>query len=113
MAPSVYILLHHDTSSGGTPTILSVFSDLTDANTACLQQAIEANVETGARSPRDLQRWESAEGVVCWVEKHTVVPRKTAASRPSLSPKRKDSRLYDDDEDDDAIEVVDKDESYD
>ncbi|KAH6874720.1 hypothetical protein B0T10DRAFT_498421 [Thelonectria olida] len=110
MAPSVYILLHKDTS--GTPTILSVFSELPDANAACLEQAAEAKVETGACSPRSLRRWEAADGTACWVEKHTVVPRKSALLKRPASPKRNNSNLYDNDEDD-VIELQDKDGHYD
>lgn len=111
MAPSVYLLLHKDTS--GTPTIVSVFAELADANAACLASAAEAQVKTGVRSPRDLRRWEAPDGTTCWVEKHVVVPRKLASTlqRPA-SPKRNNSNLYDNDEDD-VIELQDKEEHYD
>ncbi|KAH7148405.1 hypothetical protein EDB81DRAFT_758830 [Dactylonectria macrodidyma] len=110
MAPSVYILLHRDSDASGTATIVSVFSELQDANAACLQQAVEAKVEPKTQVPREPIRWEAPDGTACWVEKHTVVPPKNL-KRPE-SPKRKDSSLYDNDEDD-VIEVQDQDGHYD
>ncbi|KAH6986228.1 hypothetical protein BGZ61DRAFT_482268 [Ilyonectria robusta] len=112
MAPSVYILFHRDSDVSGTSTIVSVFSELQDANAACLQQAAEAKVEPKIQVPREPLRWEAPDGTACWVEKHAVVPRKTLNPVRPESPKRKDSSLYDNDEDD-VIEVQDQDGHYD
>ncbi|KAJ4260943.1 Hypothetical protein NCS54_00726800 [Fusarium falciforme] len=123
MAPSVFVLLHRDTSS--TVSIVSVFLDLQDANAACLHSAQEAGVEVkpadsekGSEKPslnKEPLRWEAADGTSSWVERHTVTPRKnlgpSAAERPS-GLKRNDSRLYINDEDD-VIELADDDGHYD
>ncbi|KAF4463465.1 hypothetical protein FALBO_9721 [Fusarium albosuccineum] len=127
MAPSVFVLLHRDTSS--TVSIVSVFLDLQDANAACLHHAQEAGVDVkpAASAPnsenkpslnKEPLRWEAPDGTSCWVERHTVTPRKTlvpggaaaATEKPGL--KRNDSRLYINDEDD-VIEVADTDGHYD
>lgn len=120
MAPSVFILLHRDTSS--TVSILSVFLDLQDANAACLYHAQEASVEakpaaSASASLKEPLKWEGPDGTACWVERHTVTARKNAgpggatAEKPG-SLKRNDSRLYIND-DDDIIEVNDNDGHYD
>ncbi|KAF7550163.1 hypothetical protein G7046_g8098 [Stylonectria norvegica] len=107
MAPTVFILLHRDTA--GTTTILSVFTDLQDANASCLAQAHEAKVDATVK-PHEPLRWAAADGTSTWVERHTVSPRKSLRLPPS--PKRKGSNLYDNDEDD-VIEVQDKEPNYD
>lgn len=127
MAPSVFVLLHRDTSS--TVSIVSVFLDLQDANAACLHSAQEAGVEVKPAAATDSEkkesvkpslnkeplRWEAPDGTSSWVERHTVTPRKNlgpgAAERPS-GLKRNDSRLYINDEDD-VIELADDDGHYD
>lgn len=128
MAPSVFILLHRDTSS--TVSVVSVFLDLQDANAACLHSAQEAGVEVKPATAdkkesekpslsKEPLRWEAPDGTSSWVERHTVTPRKTlapgasaAAERPGSGLKRNDSRLYINDEDD-VIELADDDGHYD
>lgn len=91
---SVYIILHHDMSTGSTPLILGVFADLLDANAACLRIASEsgaappvsnATSATGSSDgdPRPVEpvRWDTLEGESCWVEEHGVSPKGSEAGR--------------------------------
>ncbi|KAL7796052.1 hypothetical protein V8C37DRAFT_372968 [Trichoderma ceciliae] len=84
----VYIILHQD---GISLTILGVFEELQDANRDCLFQATQADIDllqasptTGPDenhiSPIEPARWDTADGVSCWVESHTVNPSRVAAS---------------------------------
>lgn len=79
----VYIILHQD--GGLTVTILGVFEELQDANRDCLFQASQAGIDlfqtsptTGPDkhhlSPVEPARWDTPDGVSCWVESHTVEP---------------------------------------
>lgn len=109
MAPSIFILLHRD--AAGATTILSVHLELADANAQCLIHAKEAKVDPAATATVNQPlRWEAPDGESAWVEKHAVQPRKNL--RPQAGLQRKQSRLYDSDEDD-AIEVQDGEGHYD
>jgi hypothetical protein len=110
---SVYILLYRDMS---TATVVSVFGNLSDANNECLRLAEEASVTLEQSSPTtgpdkahmtpiEPMRWDTAEGISCWVEQHAVRPpcvvppppnhRKPPQPQPGPPPQRKeDSDLY-------------------
>lgn len=119
--PAVYVLLSRD-STTGPATIVSIFADMQDANAHCLVLAKEASVDlenpdAGNKkpTPSELVRWEAPDGAGAWVERHTVIPRKTrtsAAELPGGPLKRNKSALYDN-EDDDVIEVQERDNNYD
>ncbi|CAM1500547.1 Fc.00g097090.m01.CDS01 [Cosmosporella sp. VM-42] len=111
MAPSVFVLLHRAADEQAATTVLSVFLDLADANTQCLIHAKEAKVEPKPVVGRPLS-WEAPDGEACWVEKHHVTPKTSLAIPRPATLERKNSRLYDSEEDD-AIEVQDADGHYD
>lgn len=84
----VYIILHQD---GVSVTILGVFEELQDANRDCLFQASQAGIDLLQESPTygpdkyhiapiEPARWDTPDGVSCWVESHTVEPSRVAAS---------------------------------
>ncbi|KAH7325784.1 hypothetical protein B0I35DRAFT_405130 [Stachybotrys elegans] len=116
----VYVLMHQDSGVGA--TVLGVFADMSDANERCLRQATDLGVPLVRESPTEgpdhqhnrpmePMRWDTAEGVSCWVEEHRVEPCRVIKP-PKLSapaPERKNSRLYDDTEDPDDV-GTDKDE---
>jgi hypothetical protein len=90
--PSVYVLLHNDSVA---TVVLAVFAELQDANTECLRQAARADVDLtressthgpdkGTHSPVEPLRWDTADGVSCWVEEFRVEPRK--CKPPSKGP---------------------------
>lgn len=111
MAPSIFILLHRD--AAGATTILSVHLELSDANAQCLIHAKEAKVDPAATATVNQPlRWEAPDGESAWVEKHAVQPRKNLRPQAEGGLQRKQSRLYDSDEDD-AIEVNDGESHYD
>ena len=83
--PKVYILLYSD-PIGGT-VVLSVFASLQDANDECFSQARAAGVTLKSESPTmgpspgfmqpvEPVRWDTAEGVSCWVQGFDVTPRR-------------------------------------
>lgn len=84
----VYVVLHQD---GATVTILGVYEELHDANRDCLLQAAQAGIDLLQDSPTsgpdkhhfqpvEPSRWDTPDGVSCWVESHMVVPSRVAAS---------------------------------
>ena len=83
---TVFVLLHRD-EVASTTLVLGVYADLQDANDECLAQAARAGVslehqsstsgpDTQHLSPVEPVRWDTAEGISCWVEEHAVVPNK-------------------------------------
>ncbi|ETR98173.1 hypothetical protein MKX07_002426 [Trichoderma sp. CBMAI-0711] len=84
----VYIILHQD---GVTVTVLGVYEELQDANRDCLWQAAQAGIDLLQASPTtgpdkyhiqpvEPARWDTPDGVSCWVESHMVVPSRVAGS---------------------------------
>lgn len=84
----VYIILHQD---GVSVNILGVFEELQDANRDCLFQATQSGIDLLQESPTqgpdkyhfapvEPARWDTTDGVSCWVESHTVEPSRVAAS---------------------------------
>ena len=78
--PPVHLVIHRDDT---TVTILGVFASLTDANTACIFRGKEEGIQLTGQStepahedsgvmPVEPMRWDSPEGVSCWVETHRV-----------------------------------------
>ncbi|CAH0058800.1 unnamed protein product [Clonostachys solani] len=87
MYRTVYILFQHDTRS---TSIVEVFADVQDANNECLQQASSHGVTLTSKSsttgpdnhffcPVEPLRWDTPEGLSCWVEGFDVVPKKIAS----------------------------------
>ncbi|CAH0018027.1 unnamed protein product [Clonostachys rhizophaga] len=87
MYRSVYILFQQDTDS---TSIVEVFADVQDANNECLQQANSHGITlTNKQStsgpdshffcPVEPLRWDTPEGLSCWVEGFDVVPKKIAS----------------------------------
>ena len=83
---AVYVLQHRD-AAASTTLVLGVYADLQDANDDCLAQAARAGVflerrsstsgpDTQHLSPVEPVRWDTAEGISCWVEEHAVVPNR-------------------------------------
>ena len=83
---TVYMLLYADTN---TTNVLGIFADLQDANHECIRYAAEADIDLTSDSsttgpdqehflPLEPLRWDSAEGISCWIEEHTVTPKKTS-----------------------------------
>ncbi|KAK1255436.1 hypothetical protein MKX08_009431 [Trichoderma sp. CBMAI-0020] len=84
----VHIILHQD---GAAVTVLGVFEELQDANRDCLFQATQAGIQLLQESPTqgpdknhiapiEPARWDTPDGVSCWVESHTVEPSRVAGS---------------------------------
>lgn len=84
----VYIIFHQD---GVSVTVLGVFEELQDANRDCLFQASKTGIELLQESPTygpdknhispiEPARWDTPDGVSCWVESHLVEPSRVAAS---------------------------------
>ena len=84
---TVYIILHQDYT---TVTILGVFAELQDANMDCLRHASKAGVDLVRESPTmgpdkehmspiEPARWDTPDGVSCWVESHHVEPSRVIA----------------------------------
>lgn len=80
----VYVLQYHD---GDSVTVLGVFADLQDANHECICHAREAGITLTTESstlgpdkghilPIEPVRWDTADGVSCWVEEFTVAPKR-------------------------------------
>lgn len=78
--PPVHLVIHRDDTA---VTIVGVYASLTDANTECISRGGEVGIQLtgGSEEPvpgdmRDVpvepMRWDSAEGVSCWVETHHV-----------------------------------------
>lgn len=85
---TVYIILHQD---GMIVTVLGVYEELQDANRDCLFQASRGGIDllqesptTGPDkyhiSPIEPARWDTPDGMSCWVECHTVVPSRVVSS---------------------------------
>ncbi|KAG5973095.1 hypothetical protein E4U56_005295 [Claviceps arundinis] len=75
---SVHVVIHQDDT---VVTIAGIFSSLSAANAACLRLCEEAGLqregtrgqEAGeASGPLKPLRWNSPEGILCWVETHEV-----------------------------------------
>ena len=86
--PKVYILLHADPDT--TTSVIAVYASLTDANNDCLGQARAAGVTLSSDSatmgpaqdtitPIEPVRWDTPEGVSCWVEEFVVLSQKALA----------------------------------
>ncbi|PNP57610.1 hypothetical protein THARTR1_02608 [Trichoderma harzianum] len=84
----VYIVIHQD---GMIATILGVYEELQDANRDCLFQASQGGIEllqdsptTGPDkqhiSPIEPARWDTPDGLSCWVESHTVEPSRVVSA---------------------------------
>ncbi|KAL7933226.1 hypothetical protein V8C35DRAFT_305238 [Trichoderma chlorosporum] len=84
----VYIVLYQD---GMVCTITGVYEELQDANRDCLLQASRGNIDLLQDSPTsgpdkhhispiEPARWDTADGVSCWVESHMVEPSRVAGS---------------------------------
>lgn len=82
----VHILLHTDL----TTTVLGVFESLQDANDECFAQARAAGVTLESEnptmgpskdtiSPVQPARWDTPEGLSCWVEAFDVTRKKIAS----------------------------------
>jgi hypothetical protein len=76
MAPScseVHVVIYRDEIA---VTVVGVYTNLADANAECLSLGDEAGIAltggTGAKGDDEPVRWDSAAGVVCWVETHQV-----------------------------------------
>lgn len=81
---TVYILLQGDLP---VTNVLAVFADLQDANEECLRQATLAGVDLSSSSsttgpdkahltPIEPLRWDTPDGVSCWVEIFPVTPKR-------------------------------------
>jgi len=92
LPPKVYILLFNNASDN--TVVLDVFADLQDANDECLRQAELADVtlsneystkgpDGAHQSPVEPVRWDTAEGVCCWVEAFAVQPRRVVVNAMS------------------------------
>ncbi|VUC34783.1 unnamed protein product [Clonostachys rosea] len=88
MYRTVYILFQHDDTRS--TNIVEVFADVQDANNECLQQASTHGVTLTKESatngpdnhffcPVEPLRWDTPEGLSCWVEGFEVVPKKIAS----------------------------------
>ncbi|RFU77218.1 hypothetical protein TARUN_4999 [Trichoderma arundinaceum] len=86
----VFIILHQD---GVSVTVLGVYEELQDANRDCLFQASQAGIDLLQTSPTsgpdkyhlspiEPARWDTPDGVSCWVESHVVEPSRV--SGPNL-----------------------------
>ncbi|KAJ4863241.1 hypothetical protein T069G_04195 [Trichoderma breve] len=84
----VYIVIHQD---GMIVQILGVYEELQDANRDCIFQASQGGIEllqdsptTGPDkhhiSPIEPARWDTPDGLSCWVESHTVEPSRVVSS---------------------------------
>ncbi|CAI6097633.1 unnamed protein product [Clonostachys chloroleuca] len=91
MYRTVYILFQHDTNS---TNIVEVFADVQDANNQCLQQAYSHGITLANKPstsgpdnhvfcPVEPLRWDTPEGLSCWVEGFDVVPKKIASPAPN------------------------------
>lgn len=89
---TVYVLLHCDTV---TTNVLSIFADMQDANDECLRHAHGEGVTLTSESstmgpdkhhitPVEPLRWDTPEGVSCWVEAFQVVPKKVLSPSPGV-----------------------------
>ncbi|KFA63844.1 hypothetical protein S40285_04461 [Stachybotrys chlorohalonatus IBT 40285] len=84
----VYVLVYQDST---TVTVLGVFANLQDANAVCTMQAVDAGVSlTRSQStdgpdaehmlPFEPLRWDTADGVSCWVEEHALTSNRVLPS---------------------------------
>ncbi|KAI6784097.1 uncharacterized protein J7T54_004643 [Emericellopsis cladophorae] len=87
----VYILMCTSPNESLTTSVLSVFAALQDANEECLRQARAAGVELTNESstsgpekdtigPVEPVRWDTVDGVSCWVEAFDVKPQRIEPS---------------------------------
>jgi hypothetical protein len=94
--PTVYVLLQGDIS---VTNVLAVFADLQDANHECLRQAQLAGVDLSSASstmgpdtahltPVEPLRWDTPDGVSCWVEIFPVTPKRIVTTAMGTVPKR-------------------------
>ncbi|KAL6829014.1 hypothetical protein J3E69DRAFT_330157 [Trichoderma sp. SZMC 28015] len=83
----VYIVIHQD---GMIVNILGVYEELQDANRDCIFQASQGGIEllqpsptTGPDkhhiSPIEPARWDTPDGLSCWVESHVVEPSRVVS----------------------------------
>ena len=81
---AICILLYSDSCN---TTVLGLYADLRDANEECLKYARGAGIvlehenstfgpDDGHYAPTEPMRWDAPEGLSCWVEQHTVTPKK-------------------------------------
>jgi hypothetical protein len=88
--PNVYVVVYNDDCGAAPAAILGVFSQLQDANAECQRHAAVAGFRLSSDSgtagpdrghlvPVEPMRWDSPEGVSCWVEEHAVVPKQVLA----------------------------------
>ena len=84
----VYIVIHSDPA--GATVVLGVFAALQDANDECFSRARAEGVmlksdssTTGASRdhivPVEPVRWDTADGVSCWVQGFNVIPQRIAS----------------------------------
>ncbi|UKZ75023.1 hypothetical protein TrVFT333_002695 [Trichoderma virens FT-333] len=77
----VYIILHQD---GMIVTILGVYEELQDANRDwgidLLQESPTTGPDKHHLTPIEPARWDTPDGVSCWVESHTVEPSRFVSS---------------------------------
>ncbi|KAG9255732.1 uncharacterized protein F5Z01DRAFT_735665 [Emericellopsis atlantica] len=87
----VYIIMCTSPDGPLTTSVLSVFAALQDANEECLRQARAAGVEltresstsgpeTDTIGPVEPVRWDTLDGVSCWVEAFDVIPQRIQPS---------------------------------
>ncbi|KAK5992206.1 hypothetical protein PT974_05607 [Cladobotryum mycophilum] len=93
---TVYIIIHQDHTAA---TVLGVFAELQDANRDCLWHASKAGVDLiqesstmgpdkAHLSPTEPARWDTADGVSCWVESHIVEPSRVIAPAALFSVRK-------------------------
>ncbi|KAL7909145.1 hypothetical protein GGI35DRAFT_428443 [Trichoderma velutinum] len=84
----VHIVVHQD---GMIVSILGVYEELQDANRDCLFQASQGGIELMQESPTtgpdkyhispiEPARWDTPDGLSCWVESHTVEPSRVVSA---------------------------------
>ena len=84
----VYIVMHSDPA--GATVVLGVFAVLQDANDECFSRARAEDVTLTSESsttgpsrdhmmPIEPVRWDTADGVSCWVQGFDVIPRRIAS----------------------------------
>ncbi|KAL0942813.1 actin polymerization protein [Colletotrichum truncatum] len=84
-------------------TVLGVYAGLADANDEVRKLALEqgAKLDDAAAHNTEPVRWDTPEGVSCWVELHAVKPKTIVRRNVSESSAEPPKKLYDAEEGED------------